>query len=98
MRSRETSGASVLASAATPSATSSPITSPGGCRLSRGLSGSARSLDPIPRLTHALACALAMLIPTERALLGVDPPNELARPRADEDEEGWGCTGCTGRA
>ena len=61
--------------------------------FSRALGDRARSLEPHPRLHAALAAALAALMPAERAVLGVKSPDELARPRPEE-EEGKGEGAC----
>jgi len=62
--------------------------------FARALADRARALDPPAPFHAALAHALATLVPAERAVLGVDPPTELARPRPDEEPAGDGCAGC----
>lgn len=62
--------------------------------FARALGDRSRSLDPLPPLTAALASALAALVPAERAILGVEPPHEFARPRPDRIESDGDCAGC----
>lgn len=64
--------------------------------FARALDDRARSLDPPPALPIACASALAALVPLERALLGVAPPDELARPLPDREESQGDCAGCGG--
>ncbi|MAB80837.1 MAG: hypothetical protein CMJ89_15925 [Planctomycetes bacterium] len=53
--------------------------------FARALRARAHSLDPAPSLPMAVASALASLVPAERFVLGVEPPDELARPSTAED-------------
>jgi TorA maturation chaperone TorD len=64
--------------------------------FAQALAERARSLDPRPALHEALAEALAAFVPVERAILGVGPPDVLARPQLDQDESEDGCGGCSG--
>jgi len=59
--------------------------------FAHALSRRARSLDPVPLLHVALADALAALVPIERALLDVPPPEVLARAQPDAEEAEGGC-------
>jgi len=55
----------------------------------------ARDLHEPPRSAlGALGAALAAFVAAERAVLGVDPPVELAGPRPAEDADEGGCGGC----
>ncbi|MCA8979429.1 MAG: molecular chaperone TorD family protein [Planctomycetes bacterium] len=62
--------------------------------FARALWDRAQALAPPAPLHAAFAQALASLVPVERAVLGVDPPDELAEPRPDAEPEGDGCAGC----
>lgn len=62
--------------------------------FARALGDRARSVAPVPHLQIALSGALASLVPCERALLGVGPPDELAQPLPDDEREEEGCSGC----
>jgi len=62
--------------------------------FARALEVRIRSLDPPPPLMAALAPALAALVPLERAILGVEPPDELARPRPDLEAPEGDCATC----
>ncbi|MAF66948.1 MAG: hypothetical protein CMJ84_14995 [Planctomycetes bacterium] len=54
----------------------------------------AEALDPPSPLHIGLARALACLIPAERAVLGVEPPDELALAKPDEEGSESECSGC----
>lgn len=62
--------------------------------FARALRDRTRSLAPVPPLASALASALAALVPLERAILGVGPPDVLARPCPDRRETAGECTDC----
>ncbi len=62
--------------------------------FARALADRAQALDPPASFHGALARALASLVPAERAVLGVAPPDELAQPRPDAEQDVEGCAGC----
>lgn len=64
--------------------------------FAQALAKRAGELDPPAPLQHSLALALASLVPIERAVHGLEPPQELARPRPTDEPEGEGCDGCCG--
>ena len=63
--------------------------------FAHALGDRARSLEPRSLLHEALAKALSAFVPVERALLGIDPPDELACPQSDEEKSGDDCAGCS---
>lgn len=63
--------------------------------FAHALDGRVGRLEPRPALHAALAEALAALVPMERAILGIEPPVELARPRLEGDDAAPDCSGCS---
>jgi TorA maturation chaperone TorD len=59
--------------------------------FARALGDRARAVEPPAPVPAALADVLAALVPAERAVLGVAPPDDLTQPRNPVSD---GCTGC----